>query len=161
MVTRFIAGCAFWLLRLPAIWSALWAPALHLPHLISGSLLFNVCVFVSSPSFIMSGRTKKQKLQNLVRLGLCLTHLKLRTQHGSCLLCLKWNTAGQVAWVSTGLPRGCGVGGGHCSDYKGRSMEGRGSGGRGGLGASKGGFRICPHLALWMMNRDCHRATVP
>lgn len=82
----------------------------------------------------MSGRTKKQKLQNLVRLGLCLTLLKLRTQPGSCLLCLKWNMAGQVAWVSTGLPKGCGVGGGHCGDYKGRSMEGRGSGVGEGLG---------------------------
>lgn len=51
----------------PASCIALWAPAFHLPCLISVSLLFNVCAFVSASLFIMNGGTKKQKLQSLVR----------------------------------------------------------------------------------------------
>lgn len=116
--------------------SLLPTPVFHLPRLISGSLLFNACVFVSSPPF-MSGRTKKQKLQRVVQDNarcLCLTlRGKLRKQHGSCWPCLKRNMAGQVAWVSTRLLRGCGGGGGRHSDF----MGGRGSGGKGGLQASE------------------------
>lgn len=56
--------------KLPAIWPtsclALWAPAFHLPCLISVSILFHACAFVGSSLFIINRGTKKQKFQSLV-----------------------------------------------------------------------------------------------